>query len=121
MTISSRIMTGSNICVERQEPLATSRGRFKRAAIPSRGALASLSDTGAETAVRLRAVRESGARARLQAVSAAVRKPVAGLHQSARREARPVHLLRLLRMVRVRQLFEGLAADDDSAGAHPQA
>ena len=42
---------------------------------------------------------------------------VAGLRQPARRPARTLHLLRLLRMVRLRQLFEGLPADDHPSGA----
>ena len=58
--------------------------------------------------------------ARLQAVSAAVGQSLAGLHQSARRQARAMHLLRLLRMVRLRQLFQGEPADDDPAGAAAQ-
>ena len=47
-------------------------------------------------------------------------KSLAILHQPARRDARTMHLLRLLRMVRLRQLFEGHAADDDFAGAASQ-
>ena len=43
------------------------------------------------------------------------------LHQSARRAAGPVHLLRLLRVVRLRQLFQGQPADHDPAGAGAQA
>ena len=39
------------------------------------------------------------------------------LPEPARRADGAVHLLRLLRVVRLRQLFEGLAADDDPAGA----
>ena len=42
------------------------------------------------------------------------------LHQSARRHARAMHLLRLLRMVRLRQLFQGQPADHDPAGADAQ-
>ena len=45
------------------------------------------------------------------------RQHLAGLHQPARRAAGPLHLLRLLREVRLRQLFEGQRADDDPAGA----
>ena len=62
----------------------------------------------------------SGKRTRLQAFSAAVRQSVAVLHQSARRHARSVHLLRLLRMVRLRQLFESNAADHGPARALAQ-
>ncbi len=58
--------------------------------------------------------------ARLQAVSATVGKSVAGLYQSARRHARTMHLLRLLRMVRLRQLFQGHPADHHPAGAVAQ-
>ena len=50
-------------------------------------ALAALSQSGAEAGLRPHAVRQGGARARLQAVPAAVRQHVAGLHQSARRAA----------------------------------
>ena len=63
---------------------------------------------------------EAAQAARLQAVSAAGRQPVAVLHQSARRHARAMHLLRLLRMVRLRQLFQGQPADHDPAGAAAQ-
>ena len=72
-----------------------------------RAALAALSQSGAEAGLRPHAVRQGGARARLQAVSATVRQHVAGLRQPARRAAGAMHLLRLLRMVRVRQLFKG--------------
>ncbi len=41
--------------------------------------------------------------------------------QSARRAPGALHLLRLLRMVRLRQLFEGEPADHDPAGAGAQA
>ena len=85
-----------------------------------RAALAALSQPGAEAGLRPHAVRQGRARARLQAVPAAVRQHVAGLHQSARRAHGAVHLLRLLRMVRLRQLFQGQPADDDPAGAGPQ-
>ncbi len=68
-------------------------------------------------AVQPYAVRQGGARARLQAVSAALRQSVAGLYEPARRPARALHLLRLLRMVRLRQLFQGEPADDHSSGA----
>ena len=63
---------------------------------------------------------EAAKTARLQAVSAAIRKPLAVLHQSARRHARPMHLLRLLRMVRLRQLFQSNPADHGPAGAVAQ-
>ena len=63
---------------------------------------------------------QGGARARLQAVSAAVGKHVEGLHQSARRSPGAVHLLRLLRVVRLRQLFQGQSADDDPPCPDPQ-
>ena len=42
---------------------------------------------------------------------------VAGLHEPARRAAGHVHLLRLLRAVRLRQLLQGQPADDHPAGA----
>ena len=48
------------------------------------------------------------------------RQHVAALHQSARRAARALHLLRLLREIRLRQLFQGQRADHDSAGADAQ-
>ena len=69
--------------------------------------LASLSQSAADAELQPRSVRQGGARARLQAVPAAVRQHVAGLHQSARRAAWTVHLLRILRMVWLRQLFQG--------------
>ena len=63
---------------------------------------------------------KAATRDRLQAVPAAVRQHVAGLHQSARRAHGALHLLRLLRVVRLRQLFQGEPADHDPAGADPQ-
>ena len=83
-------------------------------------ALAALSQSRAGAAVQLHAVRAGGARARLQAVSAAVGKHVEGLHQSARPAPRAVHLLRILRVVRMRQLFQGQSADDDPPCPDPQ-
>ncbi len=83
-------------------------------------ALAALPDAAAKAGLRPYAVCASRVAARLQAVSAAVGKSVAVLHQSARRHARAVHLLRLLRMVRLRQLFQGEPADHDPAGAAAQ-
>ena len=80
-------------------------------------ALARLSDAGAEAALRPDAVGQGGEGDGLQPVPAALRQSVAGLHQPARRHARALHLLRLLRMVRLRQLLESQPADDDPAGA----
>ena len=53
------------------------------------------------------AVRRRGEGAGPQAVPWPVRQHVARLHQSARRAARALHLLRLLREIRLRQLFQG--------------
>ena len=63
---------------------------------------------------------QGGARARLQAVSTAVGKHVEGLHQSTRHSPGAVHLLWLLRVVRMRQLFQGQSADDDPPCPDPQ-
>jgi choline dehydrogenase-like flavoprotein len=43
------------------------------------------------------------------------------LHQSARRAARAMQLLRLLREIRLRQLFQGQRADHDPAGPDAEA
>ena len=83
-------------------------------------ALAALSDAAAKAGLRPHAVRGGRQAARLQAVPATVRESVAGLHQSARRHARTMHVLRLLRMVRLRQLFQGEPADHRAAGAPSQ-
>ena len=56
---------------------------------------------------RDRAVRPGRARARLSPVPASGGQYVAGLHEPARRADGPVHLLRLLRVVRLRQLLQG--------------
>ena len=85
-----------------------------------RTALAALSQSRAGATVQLHAVREGGARARLQAVSTAVGKHVEGLHQSTRHSPGAVHLLWLLRVVRMRQLFQGQSADDDPPCPDPQ-
>ena len=86
-----------------------------------RGApLASLSDPGAAAAVQPHALWQGGARARLQALPAALRQSVAGLYQSARRAHGALQLLRLLRVVRLRQLFEGESANDPAARAGAQ-
>ena len=57
----------------------------------------------------------------LPSVPAAVGQHVAGLHQPAGRAAGGLHLLRLLREVRLRQLLQGQRADDDPAGADEEA
>jgi gluconate 2-dehydrogenase alpha chain len=44
-----------------------------------------------------------------------------GLHQPDRRGTRPLHLLRILRVVRLRQLFESKSTNDDPAGPVTQA
>ena len=54
-------------------------------------------------------------------VSAAVRQHLGRLYQSLRMQHGALHLLRLLRTVRLRQLFQGLAADLRIAGAGPRA
>ncbi len=66
-------------------------------------------------------VRPGGAGARLPPVPAPVRQHVAALYQSARRAARALHLLRLLREIRLRQLFQGERRRPRSAGADAQA
>ena len=55
-----------------------------------------------------------------QAVPLPVGKHVASLHQSAGGHARSLHLLRFLRKIRMRQLFESQPADDDHPGADAQ-
>ena len=83
-------------------------------------AFAALSDAADETGLRPYAVCPGRERTWLQAIPAAVRQSVAVLHQSARRHARAMHLLWLLRMVRLRQLFQGDTADHGAAGAVAQ-
>ena len=52
--------------------------------------------------------------------SRTIRQSLRSLHQPARHHARPVHLLRLLRALRLRQLFEGEPTDDDPADPRPR-
>ena len=88
---------------------------------PIRGfALAALSHSSADAGLQPRAFRQGRARSRLQALPAALGQSLAALCQSARRPDGRLQLLRLLRMVRLRQLFESESADDDSAGASAQ-
>jgi choline dehydrogenase-like flavoprotein len=47
-------------------------------------------------------------------------QPVDRLHESARAPDGPVHVLRILRMVRLQQLFEGKPPDHAPSGARPQ-
>ena len=86
-----------------------------------RAEVAALSHPGAAAALQPYALRQGREGTRLQAVSAAVGQPFASLHQSVGREARPLHLLRILRVVRLRQLFQGKPANDRSSRPHPQA
>jgi len=71
-------------------------------------------------AVQPHFVRQGRARTRLQAVSSAVRQSLAGLYKSARPANGTVHLLRLLRVVRLQQLFQSQSADHDSSLPDPQ-
>src|SRR5690606_28637064 len=62
-------------------------------------------------------VRQGGPRTGLPPVSRPGRQRLAALQEPAGRADGPMHLLRLLRMVRLRQQFQGLAAVHDPAGA----
>src|SRR5262249_9679832 len=94
------------------------QGRDPRRWQPVRGsALPTLPDTAAGTALRRHAVCQSRSRSRLQAVSAALRQPVPRLPKSGPPADWSMPLLGVLGMVWVRQLLQGIAADDDSAGA----
>ncbi len=95
------------------------RGPGRRQSVRG-GAVAALSDAADEAGLRPHAVCAGCERTWLQAVPAAVRQSVADLYQSARRHARAMHLLRLLRMVRLRQLFEGYASDHCTSSAAAQ-
>ena len=85
-----------------------------------RRALTALSDAANEAGLWSYAVRRSGKAARLQAIPATVGQSIAILHQPTRRDARPMHVLRLLRVVWLRQLFQGQPADHDPARARAQ-
>ena len=96
------------------------RARSRRAAIRSRGrARAPIrrrrrsSRSATRCSPRRRA---SSATSRFRSRPAICRRPTPTRSASAG----PVHLLRLLRMVRLRQLFQGEPADDDPAGAGAQ-
>jgi len=80
-------------------------------------ALVGISDTTAQARLRRDAVRGSGAQGWPFAVSAAGVEPERSLCQPARHQARPVHLLRFLRALWLRQLFEVEPADLRAAGA----
>ena len=86
-----------------------------------RPALAALSDTGAEAGLRPHAVR---ARPRRELGYKPFPQPSGNLSQAYTNPLGvtlgPVHLLRLLRMVRLRQLFQGEPADHHPAGAVAQ-
>src|SRR5690606_31382911 len=65
--------------------------------------------------LRAAAVHPSNARAWPQSIPWPLRQHVASLYQSARVPAWPLLLLRVLREIRLRQLFKGIGADDDPA------
>src|SRR5690348_10808620 len=98
---------------------STRKGPTRRQSLGG-AALASLSQSAAEAGLRPRALGQGGSRARLQAVSAAVRQYVASLYQPPRFAPWPLHLLRVLRMVWLRQLFQVEPADHDSPRSRPQ-
>ncbi len=78
------------------------RGEIKEGRQSVRGTtLAGLSHESAGSAFQPYAVREGCARARIQTVPAAVRQSVDRLHESARASDGAMHLLRILRMVRL--------------------
>src|SRR5262249_19186707 len=83
-------------------------------------ALATVPQSAAEAGLRARALGKSSERARLQTIPATVREHVAALRQSARRSHGAVHLLRLLRVVRLRELFQVKPANDPITGARAQ-
>ena len=83
----------------RQDP---ARRQSVRGAAPAR-----LSAAAAEAQLHDREISGRGHRGRLQAVPLPGGKHLAGLQEPARRADGRVHLLRLLRVVRLRQLLEG--------------
>ena len=60
-------------------------------------------------------VRQGGGRTRAPSLPAPDRQPVPALYQPARRAAGRVHVLRILREVRLRQLLQGQPADHHPA------
>src|SRR5262249_54451346 len=67
--------------------------------------------------LRSRSVRGGGEGTGAQAVPGSIREHVARVHQSTGRATRAMHILRLLREVRLWQLLESKSADNDLAGS----
>jgi hypothetical protein len=95
----------------------TLRGRQSLRGAP----VARVSTAAADEPADQRSLREGDTRPRLPSLLASGRERLAVPHQSLRLPARTVQLLRLLQRLRLHQLFEGLAADDDPALALPNA
>ena len=85
-----------------------------------RAAFPALSDAGTSAAFQPHAVRQGRAGSRLQAVSSAFRQSLAGLYKSAGPQDGSMHLLRLLRMVRMQQLLESQSANHDPSLSRSQ-
>ena len=115
-TTWSHSTISSNICAA-SGTAGNLKARSKTAAT-SRAAL--VYNAGTSTAFQLHAIRQGGARTWLQAVPAALGESITSIHEPARSPPWALHLLRLLRMVWLRQLLKGQPPNDDLAGPDPQ-
>ena len=121
MTNSSRTTTRSNICAARPARPATCAGQIQEGGNPFEGPRSRPYPTPAQKqpfshTLFAKAARELGYKPFPQPsgnLSQAYTNPLGAAHGA-------VHLLRLLRVVRLRQLFQGQSADDDPAGAGAQ-
>ncbi|MGT2466375.1 hypothetical protein ACVOMV_17140 [Mesorhizobium atlanticum] len=95
-----------------KRPEASRRQSFRR---PTLQALSNASD---EADLRSCLVRRGSPVPEAASVPLPVRQHVPGLYEPAGRQHGALHLLRLLRKVRLRQLLQGERPDDNSAGAY---
>ena len=118
----SRITTGSSISPASPGAPATSRARSSRAAIrwKARGR-AEYPTPPLAQGLRAGAVHQGGHGGGAASVPAAVGQPLVGLHQPVRLQPGTLHVLRLLRAVRLCQLLQGQPADLRAAGAGARA
>jgi hypothetical protein len=113
----SRTSTASSTCWAPAARPATSRARRSRAATRSRTSLARVPDAAAEGAVRLGAVPQGRCEPGLPPVHPALVQPQPELHQPRGHAIAQLHVLRLLRALRLRALRQVVAADGAAAGA----
>ena len=91
-------------------------GKIQPGGNPFEGAsVERISDAADDSNLCADPIREGGRRTWAPSVPAPDRQPLRSLYEPARRAARRVHLLWVLRKIRLRQLLQGQSADDGLA------